>query len=139
MFRYRFLPILIASVGISCSPSGDTGFIRRTTAAANDHIMLVRREPRTFGYQRLSALAQVYPDLGTFLQQQKVPDFLAETNKSGSRYLILYYLQSRKAYACRSAVTKSRQVEFSGPYPITNNEFKTLSKLRQKAEGQSGS
>lgn len=99
--------------------------------------MFVRQQPRTFGHQRLTALSQVYPDLGLFLHQEGYPDFLAETNKSGNRYLILYYLAQRKAFACRSGAGNSRQIEFSGPYPVTDSEFKTLDTIRGKSESAS--
>ncbi len=95
--------------------------------------MLVRAEPSTFGYTRLSALAGYYPDLAEFLRQEGLPDFLAETSKGENRYLILYYLQARKAFACRSGAGASRAVEFSGPYPVTDNEFKTLDGLRKSS------
>lgn len=126
------LPLMLAS----CSPSGTNParFVRRTTSAANDHIMLVRATPPTFGFQRLAAFSSLYPDLAIFLDQQGYPEFLAETNKGENRYFILYYLETRKAFACRSGGGKSRQVEFSGPYPITDKEAKTLRDLRNKAE-----
>ncbi len=117
----------------SCTPAGNAGFVKRTTSAANDHIMLVGEMPQTFGYRRLTALSGIYPDLGVFLSQQGYPDFLAETNKGGNRYLILYYLEARQAFACRSGEGKSTQVEFSGPYPVTDREFGTLDGLRSKA------
>lgn len=117
----------------SCLPATHSFYLSRTAAAANDHIMLVRRAPPTFGFQRLAALATAYPDLGIFLRQTGDPDFLAETNKSGNRYLILYYTKSRKAFACRTGEGSSRQVEFSGPYPITNGEVRTLSALRDRS------
>ncbi len=116
-----------------CLPATNSFYLSRTAAAANDHIMLVRRAPPTFGFQRLAALATAYPDLGIFLRQTGDPDFLAETNKSGNRYLILYYTKSRKAYACRTGEGSSRQVEFSGPYPITDGEVRTLSALRDRS------
>jgi len=139
----RFLIILSASAALallssSCAPTGNDGFVRRTTSAANDHIMFVREDPQTFGHKRLTALAEIYPDLGIFLSQQKYPDFVAETNKSGNRYLILYFLSSREAYACRSGDGDSRQVEFSGPYPVTDGEFATLDQLRKKASPTTG-
>jgi hypothetical protein len=59
-----------------------------------------------------------------------MPDFLAETNKGDNRYLILYYLDSRRAFACRTDSGSSSRVEFSGPYPVTDSEYKTLSGLR---------
>jgi hypothetical protein len=134
--NYAAIPILTAAALLCCAcyPVGNTTFLQRSAAAANDHIMLVRRAPPTFGFQRLSALATAYPDLGIFLRQSGDPDFLAETNKSGNRYLILYYTKSRKAFACRTGEGRSRQVEFSGPYPITDGELRTLQGLRTRSE-----
>lgn len=135
---FLLTPCLLVTTLTSCTPpAGSSGFVKLTTAAANDHIMYVRQNPETFGHQRLTALARLYPDLGIFLHLQGTPDFLAETNKGGNRYLILYFLKPREAYACRSGLGKSRQVEFSGPYPVTDNEFKTLDDLRKKAENGS--
>jgi len=127
------LPLLLCG---ACAPTGHNaaGYVRRTTSAANDHIMLVRHAPPTFGFQRLSALSTLYPDLGIFLNQEGYPEFLAETNKGENRYLILYYIGPRKAFACRSGAGNSRQVEFSGPYPVTEKEVRTLQDLRDKAE-----
>lgn len=120
----------------ACAPATNSTYLKRTSAAAKDHIMLVRHAPPTFGFQRLVALATAYPDLGIFLQQTGDPDFLAETNKGGNRYLILYYMNSRKAFACRTGEGRSRQVEFSGPYPITDGEARTLRGLRERSEAR---
>ncbi len=119
-----------------CLPGTRSSFLQRTSGSANDHIMLVRRDPPTFGFQRLAAHAIAHPDLGIFLRQKGDPDFLAETNKSGNRYLILYFTGSSKAFACRTGGDGSRQVEFSGPYPITAGEAKTLQGLRDRSEGR---
>lgn len=118
----------------SCTPAGPSGFIKKTDSTANDHIMLVRRTPPTFGFKRLSALAAYYPDLGVFLGQKDLPEYIAETNKNGNRYIILYYPSTRKAYACRSAPGESKGVEFSGPYPITDGELATLNGLKNKVK-----
>ncbi|MFD2255196.1 hypothetical protein ACFSSA_00780 [Luteolibacter algae] len=123
----------ILLIAAACQPDKSARYLRQTTSAANDNIMLVRENPPTFGQRRLDALASYYPDLGVFLAQQGHPDFLAETNKGENRYLIIYYLNARKAFACRSGIGRSHEVEFSGPYPITDNEAKTLAKLRDKA------
>lgn len=129
-----YIPLaLVALMASSCSPGGNAGFVKRTTSAANDHIMYVREQPQTFGFKRLAAMSEIYPDLSIFLSQEGLPEFLAETNKNGNRYLIFYYMDTRKAYACRSGTGNSRQVEFSGPYPITNSEFSTLDGLRKDA------
>ena len=95
--------------------------------------MFVSQESQTLGYRRLSAFSALYPDLQDFLREKGSPDFLAETTKTGNRYLILYYLTSRKAFACRSEIGNSRQVEFSGPYPISDKEFTILNSLRDRA------
>lgn len=130
------LPTLaaIALIGSACSPATNSSYLHRTAGAANDHIMVVRRAPPTFGSQRLAAFATAYPDLSDFLRQSGDPDFLAETQKGGNRYLILYYTKSRKAFACRTGERSSRQVEFSGPYPITDGEARTLRDLRDRSE-----
>jgi hypothetical protein len=118
----------------SCSTDSGSIYVRRTSSAANDHIMLVRQDPMTFGYKRLSGLSQIYPDLQIFLHQQGAPEFLAETTKGGNHYLILYYLKSREAFACRSGDGNSREVEFSGPYPVTDREAATLNALKQRSQ-----
>jgi hypothetical protein len=117
----------------ACSPTNNASYLQRTASAANDHIMLVRRAPPTFGFQRLAALATAYPDLRIFLTQTGDPDFLAETNKGGNRYLILYYTKSSAQFACRTDGGRSRHIEFSGPYPITEGEARTLRGLRDRS------
>jgi hypothetical protein len=117
----------------SCTPMGNSAFLTSTTSAANNHIMLVRQNPPTFGLQRLSALSTRHPDLGVFIARNGMPDFLAETSKGDNRYMILYYLSVRNAFACRTGWGASREVEFSGPYPVTQSELRTLSKLSQPA------
>ncbi len=135
-----FRPSSLASICLaallsgSCVQGTQSMHVRRTSSAANNHIMLVREEPMTFGYQRLSTLSRIYPDLQVFLAQQGAPDFLAETSKGENHYLILYFLKSRKAFACRSGTGDSTEVEFSGPYPVTDREAATLKSLRQKSE-----
>lgn len=135
----RFYLLLIAlncviSAGMSsCGSLGNTGYLYQTAGAAHDHIMLVREDPPTFGYERLRALSLYYPDLAVFIQRQGIPRYYAETASGGGRYLILYYPEKRKAFACRS-VDPSHQIEFSGPYPITTNEMATLQKLEAGEE-----
>ena len=68
---------------------------------AQDRIMMVRKSPPTFGYDRLLDNCRKHPDLGVFVSRQGVPDFLAETRNHGRQYLILYYLSRREAFACR--------------------------------------
>jgi hypothetical protein len=113
----------------SCSSVGNTGYLYQTAGAAHDHMMLVRENPPTFGYERLSALSQYYPDLAEFIKRERLPRYYAETSSGGSRYLILYYPKRSEAFACRSLSKLSHQIEFSGPYPITKNELETLGEL----------
>lgn len=101
------------------------------SAAAKDQIMLVRKEPPSFGFQRLTQQAGVFTDLKLFLSKHGLPDFLAETNNRDRRYFILYYLKERHAFVCRSRVENSRAVEFAGPYPITAREFHLLDDFRR--------
>jgi hypothetical protein len=92
--------------------------------------MLVRREPPSFGYQRMMHQASAHPDLGVFLNQFSLPDFLAETSNSGRHYMILYYVDRRQAFAAR---TRSGALEFAGPYPITDREVNLLGGFRREA------
>jgi hypothetical protein len=99
-------------------------------AAAKNQIMLVRAEPPSFGYHRLGYQSQTYPDLAIFVRKHGLPDFLAETGEQGRQYFILYYLEGRKAFACRTT-SAARSVEFAGPYPITDREFRLLDGFRR--------
>ncbi len=101
------------------------------SAAANDQIMLVRQDPPSFGYQRLVSQTLVYPDMGFFVSRHGIPNFLAETGNRERHYFILYYLQSRKAFACRVRSGRSGAVEFAGPYPITPREYRLLDGFRK--------
>ena len=88
--------------------------------------MLVRKEPQSFGFQRLTTQIGAYPDLGFFVSKHGLPNFLAETGTRENKYFILYYLTDREAFACRTRVENRRTVEFAGPYPITDREFRLL-------------
>lgn len=96
--------------------------------------MLVRREPPSFGYTRLMTQVGNHPDIGVFMGRNGTPDFLAETGSRQHQYFILYYLSSRRAYACRTRSGNGRDVEFAGPYPITKGEYKLLNGFRTNAE-----
>ena len=119
----------------SCASLENTGYLYQTAGAAHDHIMLVRKNPETFGYQRLQALSERYPELAVFIERKGQPRYYAETTNSGDRYFILYYPKKREAFACRSMAESTQKIEFSGPYPITQNELATLRKL-EAGEGQ---
>lgn len=102
-----------------------------SAALAQDQIMLVRREPPSFGFHRLLTQSQTYPDLLLFVQQRGVPDFLAETGDRERHYFILYYLAPRRAFACRTRPGHAKAVEFAGPYPITKAEYIVLDGFRR--------
>lgn len=127
------LPLLFGWFSLLClsgckQVSGD--FLADTSPIAKDWIMYVRETPPTFGFLRLRALLERYPDLSAFIAEKGSPDFLAETEKGDNYIAVLYYLEKRQAYACRCGAGLSREVEFSGPYPITDGEAKTLGALR---------
>ena len=115
----------------ACSPAGNTWLPGSRDAAAQDQIMLVRKEPPSFGFRRLAIQAVAYPDLQVFVSQKGLPNFLAETGTGNRRYFILYYLAAREAFACRTQPESRRAVEFAGPYPITDREFRLLDAFRR--------
>lgn len=114
-------------------PITDNVITRVEARVAHDQMMYVRQSPPTFGYHRLLTGMKKYPDLAAFVSQRGTPDFLAETGDRSQRFMILYYLSSRQAYACRTMWNRSDAVEFAGPYPITDREYKTLDGIRQRA------
>jgi hypothetical protein len=120
----------------SCTQVGDTWMLGSMSAAAHDQIMLVRKDPPSFGYQRLATQTVLYPDLGLFVTQHGLPNFLAETGNSDRRYFILYYLAERKAFACRTRTPNTHSVEFAGPYPITDREYRLLDNFRKDPSRQ---
>lgn len=128
--------VMLAAVILAgaCRPVGDAWVTGWTEAQANDRIMLVRGEPRTLGYRRLVSQSGVYPDLGLFLHQRGLPDFLAESTTGNRHFLILYYLGDRSAFACRAKAPSTRTIEFSGPYPITEREVTVLEDLQRKSK-----
>lgn len=124
----RVLGVTVTGVlASSCAQDGD----RWMTVAAKDQMMLVRAEPPSFGFQRLTLQSSNYPDLAVFVSQRGIPDFLAETGNQDRRYIILYYLQKRQAFACRTRSGNNRAVEFAGPYPVTDKEFRVLDGFRR--------
>ncbi len=131
--NFLWLPVLavVAVATLSCSQIGDTLMHGSEAAAAKDQIMLVRQEPPSFGYQRLVTQMNLFPDLAYFVSRHGVPNFLAETGSQRRKYFILYYLQERKAFVCRNRVENPAAVEFAGPYPITEREYKLLDGFRK--------
>jgi hypothetical protein len=142
----RFLTILrlaplkaacICAAGIlldGCQDFEESGLPGSAASMARNQMMLVRKEPPSFGYYRLSSQKRIYPDLAIFLEGKGTPDFLAETNDQKRNYFILYYLAKREAFACRTHPERSQAMEFSGPYPITRKEYQTLAALGKPAD-----
>ena len=120
----------------ACQPVSDAWVTGWTERAAHDQIMLVRENPPSLGQRRLQSQSVVYPDLGVFLQARGSPDFLAETTTHDRHFLILYYLKAKCAYACRAKAASTRQIEFTGPYPITRREVRLLRNFKQQAAGR---
>ena len=92
--------------------------------------MLVRQSPETLGHKRIIYQAAYHADFASFLQSSGEPDFIAETSSDSRQYMILYYLESKSAFACRSWRGSRQKVEFAGPYPMTKKETELLRKLK---------
>lgn len=124
--------MVLASLLLGSCVRFDPAWIPGSDASmAKDQIMLVRKDPPSFGFSRLTTQSQIYPDLLLFVQKQGIPDFLAETGDARRHYSILYYLKPRKAFACRTRPGHAGAVEFAGPYPITAGEFRLLDGFRR--------
>lgn len=121
----------LGMLAISCAQVGDSWILGSMSAAAKDQIMLVRKEPPSFGFQRLSIHSRTYPDMSAFVSKHGMPNFLAETGNRESPYFILYYLKQRQAFACRTRSGNRASLEFAGPYPITEREFRLLDDFRR--------
>lgn len=114
-----------------CAHEGNTWLRGQETSATDNQMMLIRREPPSTGWVRLEQQAVRHPDVGAFLQMKGAPDFLAESNTGERRYMIFYYLKNRQAFACRMRNGRGGNVEFAGPYPITDREFQLLDGFRK--------
>lgn len=115
---------------VACSGFEESGLPGSASSMARNKIMLVRKDPPSFGYYRLTSQSAVYPDLALFLQKKGTPEFLAEARDENRSYFIFYYLAQRAAYVCRTRAERSQAMEFSGPYPITRKEYQTLDRMR---------
>jgi len=123
---------LAVVLGSGCQTVSDAWTAGWTSAAAQDQIMLVRDVPPSLGQRRLTSQSGVYPELGVFLRAHGTPDFVAETTTHERHFLILYYLNTKHAYACRAKAPATRQIEFAGPYPITPREYRLLRGFKQQ-------
>ncbi len=126
---FALFPLLFTA----CAPVRKGWEAGWTERAAQDRIMLVRDTPETLGHRRLIHQAAVHPDLSTFLTARGWPDFIAETSSDDRQYMILYYLDARRAYAGRSRRAPGTPMEFAGPYPMTDHETSLLRDLKKKA------
>lgn len=116
----------------SCARFEESGLPGSASSMARNQMMVVSKEPTTFGYYRLTSLSRIYPDLAHFVNKKGLPDFLAETNNSSQNYFILYYLKARQAFACRTRPGQRHALEFAGPYPVTDKEYRILDGFRTK-------
>ena len=115
---------------VACGPvrrDWDAGWTER---AAQDRIMLVRDTPETLGHRRLVYQSAAHPNLDVFLKERGLPDFIAETSSDDRQYLILYYLDSKNAFACRTRRGPGEAIDFAGPYTMTERETKVLRELQ---------
>jgi hypothetical protein len=132
-FPLRLFVLLGTLACAGCSAINTASMSGSNDSAAEDQIMLVRREPASFGYQRLVHQTGVYPDLSVFLGFRGLPDFLAETSNEGRHYLILYYLDGKEAFAAKSRVGRAQTFEIAGPYSITEREVSLLRGFQSEA------
>lgn len=121
---------MAVAVAASCTPYEESGLPGSAAWIARGKIMTVREQPPSFGYQRLRAHIAKHEEIGLFLDERGWPDFLAESENRGRRYLIFYYTASKSAFACREGGQFGKTMEFSGPYPITEKEMRMLGQLR---------
>lgn len=131
--RFAALLFLLLAACASARRGWDAGWSER---AAKDRIMLVRQSPETLGHRRLVYQSAAHPDLGNFLENKGLPDFIAETSSGDRQYLILYYLDTRHAFRGSTRRSPGTQIEFAGPYPMTERETKLLRDLQRSSRGE---
>lgn len=124
---------LAALLLASCRPVHQGWEAGWTERAAQDRIMLVREAPETLGHRRLVYQSAAHPDLGVFLAKRGLPDFIAETSSDDRQYLILYYLDSRRAFAARTRRMAGTDIEFAGPYSMTERETELLREMKRES------
>lgn len=133
MFRYSCAALLCLLLA-QCAPFGAAWNTGRTDALAENHIMLVSEQPESLGFKRLRYATEIHPELLDYLAQIGKPDCIAETTHGDRHYMILYQIDQRRAYSCRTdPFRSSRPMQVSGPYTMTQNEYKSLSNLKKRA------
>ncbi len=130
----RAAALAVSLLAFSCAPMGNNWLSDRQSASVDNQMMLVRRDPPTTGFRRLAQQSVRYPDIRLFMEMKGFPDFLAESATGDRRYMILYYLKDRQAFACRTRNGRAGNVEFAGPYPVTDREFSLLDGFRRRAD-----
>jgi hypothetical protein len=128
-----FGAVIAMALAASCVPRD------WSDAAARDRIMLVRESPETLGFLRLTRQAAARPDFERFLRRRGRPDFIAETASDDRRYMVLYYLEERRAYAVRTWTGPAASIDFAGPYAMTDKETGLLSEMKAKSIHQAES
>lgn len=134
LFSLRGLAVFCLLFTAACAGYEESGLPGSAASLARNKMMWVREDPSTFGHYRLMTLAAAHPDLEAFISAKGLPDFLAETYHERYEYLILYYLDKRRAYACKIRHEHPRDVEFEGPYGITRKEYELLDGFRNQPE-----
>jgi hypothetical protein len=133
---YRILFVLFASLFLleNCAPYRAAWHSGWTQHDANNSMMLVIDQPPTLGYKRLQSHRAIHPEFAQLLEELGQPDCIAESTQEDQHYMILYYLNQRHAFSCRTnAKRSSAMMQFSGPYPISDKEFNTLTQFKAKA------
>jgi hypothetical protein len=74
----------------------------------------------------------IFKDMKMSLKVE-ITDCIAETTNGDRHYMIVYQIDQRRAYSCRTdPFQSSRPMEVSGPYPVTDNEYNTLRGLKTR-------
>ncbi len=134
--HYCFVFALLASLFLleNCAPYRAAWHSGWTQHDADNSIMLVIDQPPTLGYKRLQSHCAIHPEFSQLLEELGQPDCLAESTQEDQHYMILYYLNQRHAFSCRTNAKRSSAVmQFSGPYPVSDKEFRTLTQFKAKA------
>ena len=103
-----------------------------TSAEANNRMILVNDDVHGLGQRRLQALARTYPTVSSFLDKTGRPGFFAERIDRDDHMIAFYYPKDKKAYACRYALGSNSVMEFSGPFPITQEEMEMLRQFENR-------
>jgi hypothetical protein len=135
MSRFALLSAFVMTLLLcQCAPYRAAWQHGWTNADAEDSIMLVLADPPSLGWKRLQQHSALHPEFRSFLNQMGQPDCLAESVQGDRRYIILYYLEQRRAFSLRTAARSlGEPMQVSGPYPITDKEYALLSSFQNKA------